>query len=102
MALSSRLEGYVMDVNLGTMNSAVAAMIGGAPGGAHRPFMIPILDEDVNVNGGGGGSGGRACPERQRKRAELRASYCQRAALRVRYSHRALRASYSQRAALRK
>ncbi len=62
-----------MGVNLGTMNSAVAAMIGGALGGAHWPFMIPILDDNVDVDDGGGGSGGRACPERQRKRAELRA-----------------------------
>ena len=48
-------------VDLGTTNSAVAAMIGGAPGGARRPVVIPIRGDDKNVNdGGGGGGGGRA------------------------------------------
>jgi hypothetical protein len=48
-------------VDLGTTNSVVAAMIGGALGRACRPVMIPIRGDDDNVNnGGGGGGGGRA------------------------------------------
>ncbi len=56
-------------VDLGTTNSAVAAMIGGAPGGARGPVMIPIRGDDDDVDdGGGSGGGGRAEGGRRRRR----------------------------------
>ncbi len=42
-------------VDLGTTNSAVAAMIGGAPGGARRPVVIPIRGGGDDWGGAGRG-----------------------------------------------
>ncbi len=55
-------------VDLGTTNSAVAAMIGGAPGRARWPVVIPIRSNDDDVDNGGGGGGDGAEGGRRRRR----------------------------------
>jgi hypothetical protein len=55
-------------INLGTTNSVVAAMIGGAPDGAPWPVVIPIHGDDDDVNNGGGGSGGGRAEGGRRRR----------------------------------
>ncbi len=58
-----------MGIDRGTTNSAVAAMIGWAPGGVPRLVVIPIRGDYNDVDdGGGSGGGGRAEGGRRRRR----------------------------------